>query len=476
MPGRNDPCPCGSGKKYKKCCLHKDEEARRAQLAAERAAQETAFAPLWPLDTVTKPIPAATEAGDDLEVEQSMAEWEDADDELATVWEEFEAEEDHEGQIAIFQAALDAGLLNDGTAFEMLDIIYEATASNDERDRFDALVAQLRQRLPDVYAHDAHFYLDWLISNALIAGRLDALPALVDQLADLAGAHLDIVNRVFDQLAYYDQLPVLAAGLRRAWPSVQHTDEYFQWAVSEFSEYGLAYTTLDYLEHTIEPNLTEMEAIGAFFECKPVQPDAFAQFLAHLTGKAGRRWTPGDLDLMQRQPHKGASEPVVSQGRLDFYYLTVEFLDYLRREEGVSYAKGELARDQIQSYLLKRYDGELKAASRSRTGKKNKSKAGASQSSSILLPDHASLDRYLMDLLNPFSPRPHRLAALFEMIPAWLRFLETRGLIDAEQHAQTLDELGDLSASMAEFWESYSSEPAPRLAAERWPNRVPSDL
>ena len=25
--GRNSPCPCGSGKKYKKCCLSKDEEA-----------------------------------------------------------------------------------------------------------------------------------------------------------------------------------------------------------------------------------------------------------------------------------------------------------------------------------------------------------------------------------------------------------------------------------------------------------------
>ena len=24
-PGRNDPCPCGSGKKYKKCCLARDE-------------------------------------------------------------------------------------------------------------------------------------------------------------------------------------------------------------------------------------------------------------------------------------------------------------------------------------------------------------------------------------------------------------------------------------------------------------------
>jgi preprotein translocase subunit SecA len=26
--GRNDPCPCGSGKKYKKCCLLKETEAR----------------------------------------------------------------------------------------------------------------------------------------------------------------------------------------------------------------------------------------------------------------------------------------------------------------------------------------------------------------------------------------------------------------------------------------------------------------
>jgi preprotein translocase subunit SecA len=24
-PGRNDPCPCGSGKKYKKCCALKQD-------------------------------------------------------------------------------------------------------------------------------------------------------------------------------------------------------------------------------------------------------------------------------------------------------------------------------------------------------------------------------------------------------------------------------------------------------------------
>ena len=29
--GPNDPCPCGSGKKYKKCCMQKDKEAEMQQ-------------------------------------------------------------------------------------------------------------------------------------------------------------------------------------------------------------------------------------------------------------------------------------------------------------------------------------------------------------------------------------------------------------------------------------------------------------
>ncbi|MCI0656896.1 MAG: SEC-C domain-containing protein [Acidobacteria bacterium] len=33
--GRNDPCPCGSGKKYKKCCLEREAVGRDAA-AAER--------------------------------------------------------------------------------------------------------------------------------------------------------------------------------------------------------------------------------------------------------------------------------------------------------------------------------------------------------------------------------------------------------------------------------------------------------
>ena len=41
--GRNDPCHCGSGRKYKQCHLVKDEEAERAARAKATAppAEET---------------------------------------------------------------------------------------------------------------------------------------------------------------------------------------------------------------------------------------------------------------------------------------------------------------------------------------------------------------------------------------------------------------------------------------------------
>jgi hypothetical protein len=37
---RNDPCPCGSGKKYKKCCLQRDREAQAERVAWDRAAKQ----------------------------------------------------------------------------------------------------------------------------------------------------------------------------------------------------------------------------------------------------------------------------------------------------------------------------------------------------------------------------------------------------------------------------------------------------
>lgn len=39
--GRNTPCPCGSGKKYKRCCMQKETEMRQAELPAGRFRYES---------------------------------------------------------------------------------------------------------------------------------------------------------------------------------------------------------------------------------------------------------------------------------------------------------------------------------------------------------------------------------------------------------------------------------------------------
>ena len=48
-PGRNEPCPCGSGRKYKQCCLAKDESLAAA---ARKVAAEVAAATAAPVEGV----------------------------------------------------------------------------------------------------------------------------------------------------------------------------------------------------------------------------------------------------------------------------------------------------------------------------------------------------------------------------------------------------------------------------------------
>ena len=40
--GRNDPCPCGSGRKYKKCHLPKDEHAQQEEIKKQQQAAPVA--------------------------------------------------------------------------------------------------------------------------------------------------------------------------------------------------------------------------------------------------------------------------------------------------------------------------------------------------------------------------------------------------------------------------------------------------
>ena len=72
-PGRNDPCPCGSGNKYKKCCLAKEEAAARDRHVEAQARRdqstvahrhERAAAHRLPVDELTAAVAARLRACD----------------------------------------------------------------------------------------------------------------------------------------------------------------------------------------------------------------------------------------------------------------------------------------------------------------------------------------------------------------------------------------------------------------------------
>lgn len=76
--GRNDPCHCGSGKKYKRCCLAEDQEgeqfvreATAAALAAEQAEEDEFYEWSDKLDDESNAVIDLIEAGKLDEAEQA---------------------------------------------------------------------------------------------------------------------------------------------------------------------------------------------------------------------------------------------------------------------------------------------------------------------------------------------------------------------------------------------------------------------
>lgn len=443
--GRNEPCPCGSGKKYKKCCLGKDEEARRVAQAPEPLA----------------PPPSDPHLAPDPDIEA-----------LNARWEEFEAE-DYEGQIALFSKTLDeeSELMDDEMAFEMLNTIYLEAIEHNERDRFDALLNRLREHLPDVYAHDAHYYLDWRIANALAASRMEVVSDLAKEMAKTAGRHLDTFSDAIDRLAYHGQLPTLIEAMRVAWQEAKDSDDVVPWAVDDFAGRAAEFVIFEYLERHPSPYADDPELRKGIEFYLETNPESLARYLAHIAVQGGRCWRMEDFQLASSRHKPGrvldeeTDEVAFRENpHQNLFDLTVEFLGYLRREEDVPYTKGKIAREHIERYILEHHAGELKpresmldAAMRS---KKRKHKPKPREPKHVLCPDRLTLNHFLSNLLNLISLQYFKAAATFELVPAWLRFLESRKLIDGQQHEETLRDLAGLATQLLTLLEKFESDPA----------------
>jgi tetratricopeptide (TPR) repeat protein len=139
--GRNDLCPCGSGKKYKKCCLTNDEAAEREQLAAAVQPAGLRLPGLAEEFTVT---PAAACYGDD-EIDE-LTDASNAVVDLVHTGKLDEAEEAARDLLVRFPDEHDG--------YDRLGMVYEARGENRQAaDCYRKVVAMIRDH-PDNYDPD----------------------------------------------------------------------------------------------------------------------------------------------------------------------------------------------------------------------------------------------------------------------------------------------------------------------------------
>jgi len=469
--GRNDPCPCGSGKKYKHCCMHKDREAERAarRQAASPAPLEPPEEP--PADIVEKELllPEITKP--------ESAKPEEEVDPLDEIWDAFMAA-DYEEEVALFYQTLDEGLMDEETAFEMLDALFLESRKAGERDRFNEFVEALRQRAPDAYAHNIAYIMDWVTANIVASGEYDRLQSMT---ADLTAASrdIDIFNYIISRLAYHGQDDVIAQVTHDAWPQVRESDDIIPWGIDEFAQRGADFAIFQYIktapegEAITESQYSEILEIVKYF-IEPNEP-YLIDYVNLLTGSARRRWALDGSELIRLPDPMGAEGSEESPANTEhndsghnLWELSVQFMGYLHRVEGVPYGKAWLSRKTLLEYLLERKAGELERPQgdlfsdlrpKRKGRRKPKKKQQKARNIHPLYPDHSTFDYFLAQQFGFLAFGLYRAAAVYELIPAWLRFLESVELLDADQRQAALASLASLTGEMKKVFKVRDEDP-----------------
>ena len=205
--------------------------------------------------------------------------------------------------------------------------------------------------------------------------------------------------------------------------------------------------------------------------------DYLREFIGDLTGNSGRAWKTEDFAL--RPPQKGSREDwdtddeerqPPDQGAINLSRLISEFVGYLRREEGVPFPRGELVRHELYRYFVRRNEGNLDPRpSMLELAMQPKLKLPKPpRPAHPLCPERVTLDIHISGMMGLMNELYHSAAALFQAMPSWLRFLESRRLIDADTGRKVATELLPLHATLLQIWEQYADDPHLYRQGQAW--------
>jgi len=426
---RNNPCPCGSGKKYKKCCLPKETQAAAQKIKTERVIDN---------EQTHERQPAATNT--EVEVDEDPI-----DSKYQQFWEAFNTANFEQKANLIKKAFDDTALMNSEDVLDLFNGLESSSTSTIERQIYQVLVDQFKISSPDLYQEIISSLLSTCVNHALIDGHREKVGTYFTEFAQFADADIDRFDRSLDQLAYYDHLSLLVEAMSIGWQSVEQSSNIVPWGIEEYRSRASEFELLHYIAHAAEPVLDDSQLVARMGQYGEFEPEKLSEYFACITDSCQRNWHKEDFNFSAtNQQNSTVSEQVLMQ---NISSLSNEFMSYLCKTKAVPYSRAEMIRTEMTTYLQRRAKGEL-APRRDPRKKKPKQKKSFSNAHAILYPDRKTLDRYLGEKMQLLNVQQYRAFALCESIPAWLEFLGSRTLIDDVESKKLIDNLAPLYVVM----------------------------
>jgi hypothetical protein len=243
--GRNAPCPCGSGKKYKKCCLEKDLAERRAAAPGAETGQEWEDVENFEAQEFSD----ATESGDvrnntysrEIEAKESTVmdrapqseppAYPNPREELPDLptkqqaivdawWKDFKPlfrKRDLDEMIRRVQGFMEEHpelFVHLELEYEVLFEIGAEAGRRKEWPKYAALLARIRDEHPEMYVRSFSYYDYDLVIERLVEGKFEAIPQLFTFFHRHPDGELDNADRVADLLAWTGRQDDLFAFVR----------------------------------------------------------------------------------------------------------------------------------------------------------------------------------------------------------------------------------------------------------------------
>lgn len=403
--GRNDPCPCSSGKKYKKCCLAK-EEARRGQppQAPEKLTSRTA--PSGDRSGAEAPaiaLPAEARRA----LSPSEQRWE-------RFWEDFEQAPRDERLNRAREVVETEPELDGEWVFELCEKIVPELQREGRLAEADAFLDLICTRHPGAAAEEAHWIAYLRTQNALLRPAGDVRGALLAWVPH-ARRNVEFFEAMLERLRFHDRIDEVLAATASAWPLFRDDPE-----LINPQGWFLTPAVKLVIDRAVEsqPGLSPEDpslwaALMPFLA--DLDPDRVKEEIRMRAAPSPRGWQASAF---------AESGPKVEK---DLFLLSLDFRDALHRHFGWTFLRAELGREELTRALL---DAEPeRPAPRGRSPGKPRT----ALKRPLLLPSPAPIEQYLLRLVSIFSSKPHRAAALAMALFPWLAFLMDRGLIEPAQ-------------------------------------------